>query len=210
MARLQVKGWSEFQHYKHRSPPWIKLHKSLLDNYDFQCLQLASRALAPMFWLLASESADGGFDADMRALAFRLRTDESTVKNSLIELIEKGFFIDASGALAECKQDALTEKSREEKRKPIVVKSGSTRFPEFWLSYPTFTPGRKGKKPQCETKWRTKKLDLVANEIIAYVEAMKQTKKWQEGFEPAPLTFLNSDDWLSADAQPVDRFAGIK
>lgn len=118
MARVSVKGWTEFQHYKHRSPPWIKLHRGLLDNYDFQTMQLASRALAPMFWLLASESADGSFDADPVKLAFRLRTTEKTVSQAISELIGKGFLVDASGALAECKPDACleteTEKSREE------------------------------------------------------------------------------------------------
>lgn len=113
MARLAVKGWAEFQHYKHRSPPWIKLHRGLLDNYDYQTMQLASRALAPMFWLLASESADGTFDADPVKLSFRLRTTEKIVASSLSELIDKGFLVDASEPLAERKQDACLETERE-------------------------------------------------------------------------------------------------
>ena len=58
---LITKNWAEFQHYKDRSPPWIKLHKELLDDRQYQSLPLASRALAPMLWLLASETKDGSF-----------------------------------------------------------------------------------------------------------------------------------------------------
>ena len=32
-ARLHIKNWGEFQHYKKRNPPWIKLHKKLLDDF---------------------------------------------------------------------------------------------------------------------------------------------------------------------------------
>jgi hypothetical protein len=59
--KMRVKNWESFQHYKDRSPPWIKFHKSLLDDFDYQRLQLASKALAPMLWLIASEQMDGTF-----------------------------------------------------------------------------------------------------------------------------------------------------
>jgi hypothetical protein len=35
---LTIKNWSEFQHYKDRNPPWIKLHRALLDDYAFAAL----------------------------------------------------------------------------------------------------------------------------------------------------------------------------
>ena len=41
---LTVRNWSDFQHYKDRSPPWIRLHRDLLDNYEFNaCRLLAER-----------------------------------------------------------------------------------------------------------------------------------------------------------------------
>jgi len=64
MKRLRPKNWNEFQHYKRRHPPWVKLHKRLLDNFEFQSLPLASKALAPMLWLLASEDRQGWIDAE--------------------------------------------------------------------------------------------------------------------------------------------------
>jgi hypothetical protein len=111
--RISVKNWKDFQHYKDRSPPWIKLHKGLLDNFEYQRLPIASRALAPMLWLLASESDDGSIDADYAKLAFRLRTTEKDVEDGLKPLIENGFFVCDSGALAACEQSACLETERE-------------------------------------------------------------------------------------------------
>lgn len=129
---LIPKNWASFQHYKDRAPPWIKLHKDLLDDSTFQRLPVASRALAPMLWLLASESKDGSFDGSVDELAFRLRTSEKEVQAGLEPLISKGFFlkVQADGkTLAECVQVAVpetegetetkTEKEGEEPRKRV-------------------------------------------------------------------------------------------
>ena len=53
---LTPKNWHAFQHYNKRNPPWIKLHRALLDDYEFSQLPVESRALAPMLWLIASEA----------------------------------------------------------------------------------------------------------------------------------------------------------
>lgn len=113
---LRVKNWREFQHYTDRRPPWIKLHVGLLENYEFQCLPLASRALAPMLWLLASETTDGSIPADPGLLAFRLRWDVNELKSGLTPLIQHGFLIDASGVLAEREQPPLFSVSRDKKK----------------------------------------------------------------------------------------------
>ena len=110
------KNWREFQHYKDRNPPWIRLHKSLLDNFEFQCLPVASRALAPMLWLIASDSPDGKFDASPKRLAFRLRMSEQDVIDAINPLIHNGFFSveqDASNVLASCLRDAVPETETE-------------------------------------------------------------------------------------------------
>jgi len=111
--QLQPKNWGIFQHYKDRCPPWIKLHRDLLNNRDYICLPLASKALAPLLWLLASESKDGVFDASTEELVFRLRMTESEVIDGVKPLIDKGFFVIASGVLAERKQIAIPERETE-------------------------------------------------------------------------------------------------
>jgi hypothetical protein len=114
--RLVPRNWRDFQHYKDRNPPWIRLHRGLLDNKDFQRLPVASRALAPMLWLLASESVDGVINADPDDLAFRLRSTEKEISVALRPLIDKRFFElvqDASTTLAPCLRSAVPETETE-------------------------------------------------------------------------------------------------
>jgi hypothetical protein len=91
------KNWASFQHYKDRSPAWIKLHRSLLDDYEFARLPVDSRALAPMLWLLAAENENGAIDASLDKLCFRLRQNGKEIAEALHPLIETGFFV-----VAEC------------------------------------------------------------------------------------------------------------
>ncbi len=104
--KLTPRNWDDFQHYKERRPVWIKLHKNLLDDFDFHCLPVASKALAPLLWLLASEYSDGTIDDHIKKVAFRLRMSEADFVSAIKPLILNGFFAyednDASGLLAEC------------------------------------------------------------------------------------------------------------
>ena len=109
MTTGKVKNWAAFQHYKDRSPPWIKLHRELLDDFTFTSLPLASKALAPMLWLLAAETQDGTVSLDAEWLAWRLRIALDDVVAGLTPLIEKGFLIPASKALAKRKHVAIPE-----------------------------------------------------------------------------------------------------
>ena len=132
---LKPKKWETFQHYKDRCPPWIKLHRDLLNDKEFMRLPLASKALAPLLWLLASESKDGCFQADSDELEFRLRIASKDIDSGLKPLIDKGFFVVASGVLAERLQDAIPERETEgegetEERKK---KPRATRLPADWV-----------------------------------------------------------------------------
>ena len=80
-------------------------------------LPLASKALAPLLWLLASESKDGTFDGSLDELVFRLHITPKDYQDGVKPLIDKGFFVVASGVLAECYQDAIPETERETETK---------------------------------------------------------------------------------------------
>jgi len=110
---LQPKNWAVFQHYKDRCPPWIKLHRDLLNDRSFMRLPIASKAIAPMMWLLASESKNGIFDGSMDELVFRLHISEKEYKDGVKPLIDNGFFIIAIKVLAEGYQVAIPERERE-------------------------------------------------------------------------------------------------
>jgi hypothetical protein len=108
VTTFSVKNFEKFQHYKDRSPPWIKLYNELLDDYQFACLQDASKLHLIMIWLLASRS-DNRLPYDPAWVAKRIN---ATAKVDLDALARSGFLIvnqalqspeqDASKPLAEC------------------------------------------------------------------------------------------------------------
>ena len=145
---MQPKNWATFQHYKDRCPPWIKLHRDLLNDREFMRLPLASKALAPLLWLLASESKDGTFDGSLDELVFRLHISEKEYKDGIKPLIDKGFFVSDSTMLAERKQHAIPETETE--RETETKKERETESPEgvsleVWQS---FVKQRKTKRAQ--------------------------------------------------------------
>lgn len=93
IGHIQAKNWRQFQHYSHRNPPWIRLHKRLLDDDDFHELPDASQLLAFKLWLLASESDDGTIEWKPKRIAFRLRMQMEEILERVTPLIEKGFFV---------------------------------------------------------------------------------------------------------------------
>lgn len=95
------------------------------------------------------------------------------------------------------------EDNQEDKQKPTPSSSSSStnikqlstsiEFDEFWKVWPS--SGRKVGKVKCEKVWKAKKLDSKAGLIIANVKSLKTTKTWTDGFDPAPLTYLNQERW---------------
>lgn len=53
---VTIVNWERFQHYRDRNPPWIKLHTSVLENYEFQRLPDADQLLLVKLWLLAART----------------------------------------------------------------------------------------------------------------------------------------------------------
>ena len=144
---LQPKNWAVFQHYKDRCPPWIKLHRDLLNNRAYICLPIASKALAPMLWLLASESKDGVFDGSLDELVFRLHITPKEYQDGVKPLIDNDFFILVSGVLAERKQVAIPETEgeteTETKKKATSVATPSGVSDSVWQEFKSL---RKAKK----------------------------------------------------------------
>lgn len=98
MNFLTIKNWETFQHYKRRNPPWLKLHRALLDDYAFCSLPDAAKGHLMLLWLLASQN-NGTIPADVPFLERKI----SCSGLDLDRLIEHGFLIaqpDASNALA--------------------------------------------------------------------------------------------------------------
>lgn len=187
---LRPRNWEEFQHYKDRRPPWIKLHRALLDDREYQQLPLASRALAPMLWLLASESADGAFSASVEDLLFRLRQSTKDIEAGLKPLIEGGFFTVehvASNVPADRQHIAVPEEIREE-----TETDGG--FALFWSAYP-----KKVAKVAAQKAFKTAKVNSeLLDTILKDVERRKTGEQWRKEngkFIQHPASYLNAKRW---------------
>ena len=66
-------------------------------------------------------------------------------------------------------------------------------FAEFWATWPT--SNRKQDRKKCAEKWKRTGLRENLPAILAHVAAMKGTRPWCDGYEPAPLTYLNGERW---------------
>lgn len=92
---IRIPNWANFQQYKDRNPPWIKLHKQLLQNREWEELSGDAAKLLVELWLLASESKDGTITVATDDLAWRCRRETEQVAALLVEL-EIGGFLDLS------------------------------------------------------------------------------------------------------------------
>ena len=84
---MRPKNWAKFQHFKDRSPPWIKLYKDVLDDPDWHDLDPKAAKLLIGIWLIASE--DEGRKGELpsvRKMAFRLRVTEDELNQALAQL----------------------------------------------------------------------------------------------------------------------------
>ena len=163
---FRVRNLDKYQHYKDRSPPWIKLHQATLDDYHFAQLPDTAKAHLMCIWLIAARADNKlPFDPDWIAHAIHAK---STVD---LDILLAGRFIEAinvrarrkqsaSKTLATCLQDARPETERETKgeerrdRGETKVSPGRSRSPpkpsksgEIWLSYSEAYERRYGAKP---------------------------------------------------------------
>ncbi len=193
---ITPKDWGSFQHYKGRRPPWIKLHRTLLDDYDFNCLPLASRALAPCLWLLASEYEGGEITATRDELAFRFRITKKELEQALSPLIEKGFFV-ASAMLADCKQDAIPETETETERE-TNKRSFSDEFDkDFWTAYPN-----KVGKPDAKKAFITARFHHSLETILRGLDRYKRQKPPERNWLN-PATFIRQERFSDQPAANV-------
>lgn len=213
--KLTAKNWDQFQHYKNRQPPWIKLHRNVINSFSWTRLQTASKALAPCLWMLASESMDGTIIAEVKELAWRFGMTETEVSDGIDGLVKADFFAltDAPNTYKYSNtytEERVRERDREREqsvlaprlqdasktlaRKPRVKRAESDpAFEAFWLAYP-----RKTGKIEARRAW-DRAMGVTTPEVI---EAALRAAKWAHDprFIPHPSTWLNQGRW---DDQPA-------
>lgn len=204
MKYLRIKNWEAFQHYKDRNPPWIKLHRSLLDDYEFSALEDVAKGQLMLIWLFASQN-EGKIPQDAKFLERKLGLTE---KCRLDALIAAGFLIpdqpasssasaDASEPIATCEQDASKALSlacsREERQRTKATETeGRAAFEDFWSAWP-----RKVAKSDAEKAWRK----VSAADVPAVMAGLAQAvvcEQWRKDggqFIPHAATWLNGRRW---------------
>ena len=196
---LQPKNWAVFQHYKDRCPPWIKLHRDLLNDRAYMRLPIASKAIAPMLWLLASESKDGVFDGSLDELVFRLHITPKEYQDGVKPLIDNDFFNVVSGVIAECKQVAIpetegeTETETETKKKATSVAPPSGVSDSVWQEFKSL---RKAKKAPITQR----AIDAITS------EANKAGWTLEKALEECVVRGWQAfkADWVATKANPAD------
>jgi len=217
-ATFSVKNLEKFQHYKDRSPPWIKLYNELLDDYDFGSLPDAAKWHLVAIWLLASRSGNKiPFDSNWVA-----RRINATGTVDLDLLATHGFIVidqalqttehDASTPLADCQQNACPEREGETETEAETKKDSGAPAPRpiiddpfdrFWSAYPK----RDGANPRKPAKAKFEK--LVRNgadpeKIIAgakrYADELAAQNKLSTVYVAQAITWLNQERW--GDTEP--------
>lgn len=107
MQMLKVKNLNEYQHYKQRNPPWIKLHQTLLEDYEFTNLPDSCKWHLTGILLLASRIGNE-FPADPKWIGARI---SARTKVELGPLIEGGFLVKIGEDDATDKAPAKSKKS---------------------------------------------------------------------------------------------------
>lgn len=192
---LKPKNWHKFQHYKDRNPPWIKVHKTQLDDPDFMMLSLASVGLAQLLWLLASESKDGSFDASTKNLTFRLRKSEAEIKKLITPLISSGFFellADASAVQAD--DTGSCSEGETETEGEYCLFDQEKEFEKVWALYPNKDGKKASLKHFCATVKESGDLVKINKALDNYLEHLK-LETWKKA-KNGSTWFNNWLDWF--------------
>ena len=128
----RIKDWEDFQHYKDRSPSWIKLYTRLLKDRQWFELPGESAKVLVMLWLVAADDPLMlGNLPDLSTIAFHLRLSPKDTQKHL-NLLSHWLVQDDSDLIAQPEQTSIlekeTEKRREEKEKEEIPEHDDIKF----------------------------------------------------------------------------------
>lgn len=126
---MRIKNWKKFQHFKDRRPPWIKLHREILEHRDIHIISDNSFRVLVGLWLLASEDETlQGILPSIEDITFRLRINKPKLEKVLHEL--DGFLVhDDITAISSRYQDGPPETEAETEKENIYKKENLTPTP---------------------------------------------------------------------------------
>lgn len=106
---FSVHNFEKHQHYKERTPPWIKLLNSTLDDYEIGALPDHTKAHLFAIWLLASRYSNKiPYDAEWIAKRINANTPVD------LKILEKCGFIIVDQSCSDLLADCYPSRTREE------------------------------------------------------------------------------------------------
>lgn len=156
MAFYRIKEWRQYQHYKDRSPPWIKLHRSVLTSRTWVNASDSERVLAVACMLIAADT-DNKIPADpdyVRRVAYLRDAPDFAplLKSQFLEFVKEDCdeASDSYGMLADGTK-CTSEQSRAEQSitsasppKRRSVSRGTGESPGWLLDFKLAYPNRAG------------------------------------------------------------------
>lgn len=195
---MRPKNWASFQHYKDRRPPWIKLHRELIDNADFHALSGTDAKYLVLLWIVASDNENGDLPP-LKQLAFRLHLSEKETEQ-LVSRLQHWLEGDASTVLAQCQHIAIPE-TETEKRK-ITRES----IAEIYEAYPRKV-GRL--KALASIERALTRNGITPPEMLERVKAYAASRagipKDEERFTPHPATWFNDGRYYDEAYAPKEK-----
>jgi len=195
---IRILNWSSYQSYKDRRPPWIRFHRSMLDNYEYHGMSANARALLPMLWLLASEDEDptsGLVGIGIEKISFRLRLNVKEIASGLQECADAGF-IDNIQSCNESVTNPLPNRNPRDRGETEERQNG---FLDFYSAYP------KKKAPADAEKAYNKAVKKIQPDDL--LTAAKQYAESVKGADPKyiphPATWLNGERWRDEPAKKL-------
>lgn len=146
-----VKNFERFQHYKDRSPPWIKLYNTVLRDYDFARLHDTVKWHLVGIWSLASQHNNRiPYDS-----AWVTQQIGATERVDIDALAEAGWLVmhHASKPLARRKQTATPEKRTETETETDKKEGKKLSTARLRASRALLDPATKARKREL---WRAK------------------------------------------------------
>lgn len=192
---LRVKNLEKYQHYKDRNPPWVKLHRDFLIDYQLRQIPVESRLFFACCLILASEVSNN-IPCDLEYLSQRVGFPVS--KAVLRPLLDRELLL-ASSASVLLALDATRSVSVSDS---VLISSSSEgkesekgeSFDSFWQVYP-----RKIGKGAARKVWlKLRPANGLVERICSQVQAAAQTDQWKRDggkYIPHPATWLSQSRW---------------
>ena len=203
---IVIRNLDRFQHYKNRRPPWVKLHRELLDDMELMRLHAASKWLAVCSILIASEVEHGKcLPADASWWSWRLRcpVKEANLQDLLSIRFMEPCLQHASSALAPCLQHATSEgeerQSREETERETEADSRkrASASPTYSVGFVRFWKiANRGSKKRAFAEWSKQKLEPKVDALISVYEIQVERKCELRRAGSFVRQFQDTERWL--------------